>query len=96
LLPPKVRRIVAPLSIRPFHPPSSIPFMTNGFTKGRFTDGPGGRRARRLALLTVLAFLAMLVAGSWYQLTQPTPPAQGAAATAPPTADAPAEPADAP
>jgi hypothetical protein len=69
--------------------------MTDEFPAGRFTDGPGGSRARTLAILTVVVFFAMVFAVGWYQMANPTPPAQGAAA-APPAADAPAEPAEAP
>ncbi len=65
--------------------------MTNGPIEGRFTDGRGGRRARRLALLTVLVFFAMLVALAWYQMASPTPPAPGAVAPAPSATDAPAK-----
>jgi hypothetical protein len=66
--------------------------MADGFIRGRFTDGPGGRRARKLAFLTVLAVLAMLVAGIWYQLSEPTTPSQGDATAAPRTDGAPAAP----
>jgi len=70
--------------------------MADGFIRGRFTDGPGGRRARRMALLTVLAFLAMLVATIGYQLSEPAPPGEGGTEAAPRTDGAPAAPPAAP
>jgi len=66
--------------------------MTDPLEGPRLTAGRHGRRAKNLAILTVLVFLAMLLATCWYQLANPTPPAQGAAAAAPGSDGASAEP----